>query len=55
MEHKFNVNHDHFPSNHAKVAYIVDQVDGEAYDLIEGYLEANHHSSSSELIELLSK
>ena len=55
MEHKFEVNHDHFTSDRAKVAYIVDRVDGEAYDLIESYLEANHRSTSSELVELLGK
>jgi len=55
MEHKFEVNHDHFASDRAKVAYIVDRVDGEAYDIIESYLEADHRSTSSELIELLSK
>jgi hypothetical protein len=55
IEHKFVDNHDHFPSDHSKVAYIVDRVDGEAYDIIESYLEAGHRSTSSELIELLSK
>jgi hypothetical protein len=55
MEHKFEVNNDHFTSDRAKVAYIVDRVDGEAYEIIESYLEADHRSSSAELIELLSK
>jgi len=55
MEHKFEVNNDHFASDRAKVEYIVDRVDGEAYEIIESYLEADHRSSSAELIELLSK
>jgi len=55
MEHKFEVNNDHFTSDRAKVAYIIDRVAGEAYEIIKSYLEADHRSSSTELIELLSK
>jgi Zinc knuckle len=55
IENKFKVDRDHFDSDQAKVAYIVDRVDGEAYDLIESYLEADHRSTPSELIQLLSK
>ena len=55
MEHKFKVNNDHFTSNRAKVAYIIDRIDGEAYKIIESYLKVDHHSSSAELIKLLSK
>ena len=55
MESKFEVNHDHFESDRAKVAYIVDRTGGDAYAIIESYLEAGHRSTPSELIQLLSK
>ena len=55
MEHKFKVNDDYFTSDRAKVAYIMDRVNGEAYEIIKSYLKVDHRSSSAELIKLLSK
>ncbi len=55
MENKFEVNHGHYDSDHASVVYIVDSVDEEAYAIVEIYLEADHRSTPSELIQLFSK
>ena len=48
MKSKFEVNHDRYDSDRAKVAYILDRIDEEAYAIVESYLEVGHRSTPSE-------